>query len=339
MSIDFTGIGAGIELDNAAVIIPLTGAPGGGVSDTVGIGSIGLSDNGKAYGKKIAGAGANKWELLGGIDQISWREPVLVKDNTVYANLAAAELVINTNPFEIDGVVVGDTDAILFTAIAGESKNVFIVNGTPGAGATLVESVNAASINDVVKIDDGTDTEKAFYFDGASWIDPDAAVLVELANIRAFVGKPTAGAVLPLYTDERVVSDSDSLNTAVDKLDGVSNVHNQFLGVVGGVTQIADSVLVDDLRSVTWEVTVVDTTNGNVSVDIIMGGHDGLGGADASVVNAINPSKYKIGTPVAGLIHDVVLVGVGAAQVMNLTVVSTNATDVTVMRHSYTKAS
>jgi hypothetical protein len=36
---------------------------------------------------------------------------------------------------------------------------------------------------------------------------------------NTYMGKPSAGAVTPLYTDENYITDGDSLTTAVDKLD------------------------------------------------------------------------------------------------------------------------
>jgi hypothetical protein len=170
MAVGFTGIQTGVELDNGTHLIPLTGTPGGGDSDVVGAGSIGLSDNGNVYHKTTIGSGADKWQIFESAGTSSWREPVLVKDDSVHASLAAAETSMNLGT--VDGESVAEGDKILYTAITGENKNIYTITGTVGAGATLVEDANnAATLNDVVRVDSGTSALRGFYFDGTNWVD------------------------------------------------------------------------------------------------------------------------------------------------------------------------
>ena len=337
MSLEFTGIARGIELDNATVVLPLVGNPGGGDSDVVAIGSIGLSDNGNIFRKRTAGAGADKWENIGGVDQLSWREPAFVKEDANFASLAAAETSMNLGT--VDGEAVSTDDRILYTNIDGENRNVFTITGTVGAGATLVEDVNAATLNDVIRIDSGTSAELVFYFDGATWVAPDAAVLAELVNIRAFIGKPSAGAVLPQYTSEQVVTDDQALNVAISNLDAVANVPDNSLAVPAATPTVVASVLVDNFRRVVWEVSVFDTVDDRFEGISISALHDGEGANDAALTDSSGFGRDRTGNPIAGLDYTVGLSGAGASQTMTLTFTATNICDVTVMRAGYTAAS
>ena len=92
----------------------------------------------------------------------SWRQPVIVKDDTVYANLAGAEATMNTGT--VDGVSVTAADRILYTGIAGQPQNVFIINGTPGSSATLVEDINALTHGDTVYVNEGTNTNNVYSY-------------------------------------------------------------------------------------------------------------------------------------------------------------------------------
>ena len=93
----------------------------------------------------------------------SWREPVVVKEDINYLNLAAAEAAMNGGT--VDGISVTSGDRILYTDIGGENKNVFIINGTVGAGATLVEDTNTITIGDTVYVNEGTHAGKVFSYD------------------------------------------------------------------------------------------------------------------------------------------------------------------------------
>jgi len=195
------------------------------------------STSGFEYRKKTAGSGTDKWVRLADQDDIiasggteSWREPALIKDDTVYANIAAAEVAVNTGT--IDGVSLSATDRILFTAITGEGKNVFIVTGTPGAGATLVEDANEETNNDAIIIDDGTFAGNQFNYNSTSvsWIRSNQTSLDELAFIRTFIGKDAAGSELPGYTSTNHVANNDTLEVAIGKLDTAVGSNDTDIG-------------------------------------------------------------------------------------------------------------
>ncbi len=73
---------------------------------------------------------------------ISWKEPVLVREDTGYASKGAAEVAMNTGT--VDGVAVTTSDRLLYTNIAGNPVDIYTISGTVGAGA-LLNAVSPAS--------------------------------------------------------------------------------------------------------------------------------------------------------------------------------------------------
>lgn len=85
----------------------------------------------------------------------SWREPVTIRDETIYANLAAAEAAVNTGTIDAaQNVTLGDKDRILFVNITGADEDVYVINGTPPV-ATLVKDINDRTFGDTLYIVDG----------------------------------------------------------------------------------------------------------------------------------------------------------------------------------------
>ena len=162
-----------------------------------------------------------------------------------------------------------------------------------------------------------------------------AAVLAELVNIRAFIGKPSAGAVLPQYTSEQVVTDNEALNVAISNLDAQSNVSTTQLGVTGGNTVTLESLLVDTFLSVTWLVYLQETATQDTTVLEIMVVHDGNSGNDAATIKHTE-KRIRLGV-VDGANIDVVLTGTGASQAMELQATATNDFDARAMRHGYVR--
>jgi len=196
------------------------------------------SSTGLWHRKKTAGSGATKWELDVTQDDLagagggnSWREPVKVKDSSVYANLAAAEVAVNTGT--VDGVAtIAEDDRILFDLITGENKNVYIVTGTVGAGATLVEDGNAATNNDALFVNEGTSAGQQYNYNATldQWNLANQTDLDELGYIRDYIGKSAAGAETPSYTNEVYVTDGDSLEVAIGLLDAQLSTNATAIG-------------------------------------------------------------------------------------------------------------
>jgi len=312
MTLEFTGIERGVELDNEAVVIPLVGVPGGGDSDVVGVGSLGLSDNGNIYRKATAGTGADKWQVLESGTMTRWREPALVKDDTGYANLAAAELSMNLGT--VDGVAVTEGDRILYTNITGENQNVYTITGTVGAGATLVED-GTPTLNDVVRIDDGTFALRGFYYDGSTWVDLNSGD----------------------YTSNQNVTDGQTFEEAISALDARSNVQSVSLANTGGVPVTVESLLVDDFLAASYIVRIKETATQDTTLFDTVLTHDGDGSNDATAVNRIARRIRGLGA-VGGAAITVALSGTGVSQQVDVQVVANADFDVHVMRYAYVRA-
>lgn len=208
------------------------------LSDNAPIGSKATdSVSGFEYRKKTAGAGESTWTRIATVDDIalvtssdSWRDPAQLKDDTAYAALASAETAVNTGT--IDGVAVAEGDRILFTNITSEGKNIFIVTGTVGAGATLVEDANAETHNDVLLIDDGTAAGKEFHYNDVSltWVESGQNGTNEDGFQNAYMGKPATGTQVTAYTSQTLITNGDSLTIAIGKLDAGVDANSTAIG-------------------------------------------------------------------------------------------------------------
>ena len=237
MSLDLFRIieGLNIELDdlstNASVLIG-TGLPGGDASeqDAAGIGSLYLRTDAEAnnlqlyYKWTTANSSAADWKVVADKDYVdavaqglSWREPALVRDNTTYANIAAAETAANVAD-TVDGITIAVDDRILFTDLTTGNENVYIVSGGTGAW-TFTEDTNAATDGDSLLIQQGTDADTQWVYDGTTWIQFGSDPSAELGFIRAFIGKTGPGSELPTYSSTDVITQSSNLETAIGDLD------------------------------------------------------------------------------------------------------------------------
>jgi len=312
-----------------------------------------------AWLKASAGSGTANWrkqaseEFVNGVvDGRVWRDPARVKEDTNFANLAAAEAQLN-GAGTFDGVSVVDTDRILFTDIVGENKNVFIVNGTPGAGATLVEDTNLASDGDALWVQEGsTHADTSWAFNGTAWVQTNAGDQTELAFIRTFIGKAAAGSETPIYSSNNFVTDATSLETAIGDLDAEAQLNRtdtdantakladaRTVSVSNNVTGIVtlDSVNVDAVASVKWFVYAQGNLVGDapkkrvVEMHVTHDGHLVGGGADAANTDENVTSKLKLGASL-GITYTIDLNGVGASQVMRLRVTASTASDFKAIR-------
>jgi len=363
----------GYSFDNENVqMITATGAPGtSGDSQTVGVGSIYMdATSGDFYKKHTAGAGAANWDKMATLGDIgtgiSWREPARTKDDAVWANLAAAETELNDTgtPGNIGGVDSDqyvNGDRILFTAITGSNKNVFIVTGTPGAGATLTEDANLNTEGDAIYIQEGTNAGFTYVYNGTDWVLISQGALTEIGFIQAYIGKPTDGNVLPQYTSNNHILDNDALNVALGKIDAVLGaaitVNGNVISIgesvydairsldtwsagvqvasvqLGLTTQvILDSALVDIAAHIKWTVNFRDASN-NIRSVVYEVTHDGIdAGADATTTDETAYAIVKIGSAITGLTVSFVLTGAAGTQALELRVASTTAVDARAIR-------
>lgn len=223
MALDFFRVERGLQLDDTTTYLAGNGIPGLS-ADTIAVevGSV-YTDNsdGSLFTKIAAGSGTDKWQKLASqayVDAavgttLSWREPVLVNQT------AATTVPSGTpgSPATVDGVSVTDAGRVLFSGIlGGAGPNVYIYNQATG-GFTV--DTNAATSGDSLYTQQGTNAGKSYVFNGTNWVQSDQASLDEEGFIRAFVGKPTTGNVLPIYSSTNFVVDGTSLRTALGVLD------------------------------------------------------------------------------------------------------------------------
>ncbi|MBF0179929.1 MAG: hypothetical protein HQM03_07880 [Magnetococcales bacterium] len=340
-------------LDIGIHIIPGNGAPNGGRADEAVIGSFHADQsNGHLYIKKASGAGLEKWtrlqnqqDLAAALLGLSWREPVLCLDNTAYADVAAAETAANTGM--VNGVAVGDGSRILFTGIAGANKNVFLISGTPGSGATLVEDGNDASKGDTVQVQDGTWAGHKFNFNGAIWVSTGAEDWTEVGFIRTFLGKSGVGNEMPSYASVNIVDNGESLESGIGALDaaiGPQVTSTRHIAASATITAnlstldrvladaksekkvdnvtaltVLDTVAVDQVLSAEWTIHSRSVaTPSQVNVIKVMALHNGTSAADATGVNHNWFAEMRLGGEIATLHFEVGLSGSGGAQVMQL---------------------
>lgn len=230
--------GLDIQLDNLsanASILVGSGAPGGdtGKEDAAPIGSLYLRTDAETDGLqvywKVSTVNNSSADWVQSTDKsyvdavaqgLSWREPVLVRDNTLYADITAAETAANVAD-TVDGVTIQSGDRILFTNLTSGNENVYIVSGSTGAW-TFTEDTNLATDGDAVLVQDGTSANQQWVFDGAAWIQFGSDSTVELGYIRTFIGKNAAGSETPTYSSANVVTQNTDLESAIGELDAAA---------------------------------------------------------------------------------------------------------------------
>ncbi len=264
MAIDLFRVQHGLEIENdvsgkTSDFLNGDGIPGGdaGPEDAAPVGSFYLQTDTETDGLQVYWKHTNvnnssaDWKQSadkGYVDAVaaglSWREPVVVMDDTLYANSTAFPV-----GGTIDGVVLAAGDRVLFTNVTdATSENIFI-----WSGAAWAEDVNAESDGDAVLIQDGTNAEEQWVYDGIKWVQfGSAAGAEELAYLRAFMGKTGPGAELPTYTSTGIVTQSGTLEAAVGELDAAG----------GNRTYTNDNVVTDG-ESFTSSIDSLDTALGN----------------------------------------------------------------------------
>lgn len=301
----------------------------------------------------------------------SYLDPVLVKDGTLYADVTAAQTAANVGD-TVDGVTISAGDDILLSNLTAGVEGPYVVSGSTGAWTfTLRADADPnPSIGDSLIVTDGTDAGTWQYFNNASeWVEAPASlagVLTEQANIRAFIGKTGSGVELPTFTAGKQIAapTTTNLEQAIDELniylgadvttdsiitntnDVKANLEALSAAIQSGsvteytalnvtATTIVDSVLVDDVGKIEWEVYAQDVTNTDRTVvATVIVHHDGRAGADATDFAPQIGWTKKTSAKIAGLDFTVTMTGTGAAQAINLTAASTGGIDVRAIRQA-----
>lgn len=198
--------------------------------------------------------------------------------------------------------------------------------GVPGASgdsaAAPLGSVYIDKTNGDVytKFDVGTGTDKWTLLATQEWILSNGNP--EDAFMRAFVGKDGAGNEMPNYSSVTYITDGDSLETAIGKLDNsLTIVSKQTTGT--GITSFTtiDSVITS---MVEWNVQIIDGSDSlNRQAAKIFAIHNGTD-VDFTIFGILN-----LGAVISGIDFDVTLSG---GTTLNLRVAASTSVDVTARR-------
>lgn len=379
---DVDGLRISNQADAVGVVYLFgTGAPGGDTSyqDNAAMGSV-YSDktSGHVYHKKTAGSGADKWERLATIQDvfdIAWRKERVI---AVTADaLAAGVLDFDTDPFSDDAAPALDaTDFAVNDYILsgyGGTEKLFYVSAKDEVENTITlveETLNPLADNDMFIVryflPDGVDAQEKqaiLHYNGTD--------LIKIAdfNWALATGINLSGAYAASSGD---VAANDTVEVAIQKLDGVNDNQDTLLGRPQGSTHLStftgkiitddssvrtalqeletavegqysqaavtaittvDSIPVDDWQVAMWEVSIsLDSAPATKEEYSIKAMHNGHAGADATAVD--DSGAFGRLKFGAGVAHTISfdLNGAGAAQVMRLRVSAAAAVTVKAKR-------
>ena len=337
-------ISQGLRFLNGTSILFGSGAPGGdtGYQDEAAQGSVYYrTSNGAQYNKTASGTGASAWTENntsgGGVSMLRTREPVLVADTTTFATITVAATALNSTG--LGGLTAANIPAnsrVLLTDLTTGTENVYIVTGTPGSAATLVQSTDTPDAGDTTIVTAGTYANILYYYTGSSWLtvsDP------RLAAVASHAGVSLDGTTQNNYASNNFIDDGDSLLVATGKLDAQvsTNANNvalarttQMQASVGSTETIIDQVSVDTYQAVKYLVVLKGASGAErsrVYATEITIAHDGHAGADATVADFSLYGILQPGTTnLANVEVTADITGTGTSQVMRLKVRSPTTT-------------
>jgi len=261
-------------------LLPTSGAPGLTTEhDDAPRGSISVDElNGKLYSKVAQGTGQAVWKFMANEDDLAAvaasshnRAPVKVMDDTAHADITAAEVAMNTGT--IDGVTMVDGYRVLLPNLVTGAQDIYVISGTPGAGATYIVDTHGLHDGDQVYVQEGTaNADIQLSYDGTTWNITGQGQTTALTHIRAYIGKPTTGAVLPQYSSNNYILDNDDLSTAASKLDAQVGTNSSNI-----------NALTISTGNIQTEVDAIETSlGGSVATDGTYTGFTGTSLLDAS---------------------------------------------------------
>lgn len=242
MSLDLFRVIGGLDITTEdftsnANVLQGAGTPSTTDADNAPVGSVWLNttsagNNLQFWWKHTAGTGVDKWTqaadtsyVSAAVQGISWREPVIVNDTTLYADNTAFP-----TGGTVDGIPIPNGGRVLFSNVtAAGDRNVWIWNSTT---STWTEDTNAESDGDALFVQQGTYAEGQWAFDGTNWFQFGGSSNTEILNIRNFVGKDAAGANYPNYVSNDIVTDGKDLRLGISQLDdaiGLLQFTNNFV--------------------------------------------------------------------------------------------------------------
>jgi hypothetical protein len=256
MALDMFRIEKGLEIDELVQYLQGAGSPGTGDSGAAPVGSVYTDNlNGEIWTKITVGTGIAHWSQLASqtwvsnsvAGAVSWREPVQVIST-------ATTLPSGPSSTVIDGVTLANGARVLFSSLTPASPNVYVYDL---ATQTFTVDTNTLSQGDTLYVDAGTQGGTRWTWNGTAWVRFDTASVDELGFIRAYDGKPAAGALMPVYTSTTIVSQGSNLTAAISALD----LEMGTAVSTGNFISHADSLSVN-LQAVDTELGA-NVTNGN----------------------------------------------------------------------------
>jgi len=338
----FVRIRRGIRLGHTH-LLPVSEVPGNSgdallvPNGAVAFGEPGTTVEGQVYTKKNG-----SWVELLNADQVkslitanvSYRGVVALLVTDDFADLAAAEVVVNAG--DLQGVGLVDGSRVLFTGIIGATPNVYVVTGT--LPATLVEESNAATEGDLVFITQGTGAGAQLRYDGSTWETTGHVNQAVIDAINAFVGRGTGPAD---YPDNTTITDGTPLKNAIGFLAvAIDQLKVNLLGLKPDIGTISSAtsgtlqtLLCTQFRRMTLNLSI-DKVGTNppviVTVRLVLQHNGRVGVDDATVADflpaeELNAEEFGV---IDGLEFNVALSGAGADQAVVVTFVSNTAVTV-----------
>lgn len=310
MSLDLFRVIGGLDiqaddLSSNINILQGSGAPGGDTAeqDAAPIGSLYLRTDQETdllqlyYKQATSNNSSADWrqaaskEYVDAVAQgISWRAPVRVLDDTLYADSSAFP-----TTGVIDSVALVNGDEVLFTNVTNSTEeNIWVWS----AGTTSwSESVNNESDGDATLIKEGSSAETQWVYDGAQWVQfGSAAGNEELAFLRQFIGKTGPGAENPSYSSAFNITNGNNLETAIGDLDAA----------IGDLSYTNQNVITDG-QTVGQSLDAVDTAIGDLAYtneSVVTDGQtvtESIDALDVAVGDIINQTEEVIGTNISAV--------------------------------------
>ena len=243
-----------------------SGIPGGDASyqDAAAVGSVYQRTNGELYSKKTAGTGTDKWIRIATLDDItalSWRSEV-VRAATAHADPGASHD-IGTTPFSDDDapLLTGASFAIgeyILYGLGGTVKLKEITN-IVGDVLSLADAVDPVSNNDMFIVrnylpdsPDAQEKQAICLYNGS------AIVKISDFNWDIATGINISAGYSPASGD---VNTSDTVESAIQKLDGVNDAQDTLLGTSQGALNLGTfpGDIISDNNTVKGALTDLET--------------------------------------------------------------------------------
>jgi hypothetical protein len=240
-----------------------------------------------------------------------------------------------------DLVKIADVDWSLASGIDIDSGYA-AVNGTVDNTDTVLSAIqklagNQLDITSLTGVSQGAvdlGTFSGTIIPDSSAIKPALQALeTDVEAIQTLTGVSAEATDLGTFTGD-TITDNTVVTTALQDLEVAHEKARLALTETAVTTErVIDSVVVDDVRMVTWRVVCHDDSNNKVKAFTVNAIHDGDSTTDAGLIDK-DITNLRIGTNITGLTLDVDLDGnSGAAQRMELKITSTDSVRVTATRY------